>query len=403
MQALVLNNLDYSSLTLHEVCSELSVTYGIDISKQGVDQRFNQEAVTFLKLALEERIASQTNAAIYKDLFVPFTQVRIKDSTKFVAPDTLVDDFPSNGMGGHKAGLKIGYEFDLKTGKIIHLELFPANVQDLTDAQLTVNDIKADELIIRDLGFVVTDVLQKIEDKQAFFINRLHSNVAVYEQDQQGNYIELNYLTTCRWMQKHHIQRIEKKVFIGSRQRFKVRMIIELLPQQQVNERLRKLNDAGIRKGYIPSKHAKAKASINVYVTNTKSKMVSADKIRYYYSLRWQIELMFKTWKSILHIHQLKPMSRQRYLCHLYAKLIWVCLSFTIFSFVCSCSIDNDTGQMSLSKIITHLKTHLKAMALCNHTKRKEQIEKFMIFAFKYWKLEERRSKIGLEKTLKIL
>jgi hypothetical protein len=281
-------------LTLQEVCSELSVTYGIAISKQGIDQRFNQEAVTFLKLALEGRIASQTNTAIYKDLFAPFKQVRIKDSTKFVAPDTLAGDFPSNGMGGHKAGLKISYEFDLKTGKIIHLELFPANMQDLTDAQLTVSDIKSDELIIRDLGFIVTDVLRKIEERQAFFINRLHSNVMVYEQDQQGNHIQLNYINTCRWMQKHQLQRIEKKVFIGSTQRYPVRMIIELLPQQQVNERLRRLNDAGVRKGYIPSKQAKTKASINVYVTNTSHKVVSADKIRLYYSLRWQIELMFQ-------------------------------------------------------------------------------------------------------------
>jgi len=400
LQALVLNNLDFSSLTLQEVCCELSATYGITISKQGIDQRFNQEAVSFLKRALEQRIASQANLGAYKDMFAPFTGVRIKDSTKFVAPDNLAGDFACNGMGGHKAGIKISYEFDLKTGKIIHLELFSANVQDLTDAQTTVDDIGAGELIIRDLGYIVTDVLQKIDLKKAFFINRLHSNVMVFEQDKQGDYHELDYMAICKQMKRNHLQRIEKEVLIGGKQRYKVRMIIEQLPQVKINERMHKLKEAGKRKGYTPSELAKAKASINVYVTNTSPKIVEADKIRSYYSLRWQIELMFKIWKSTLNIHQLKVMNQARYLCHLFAKLIWVCISFTIFRFVCRYGVENDAGQISMLKTLKHLKIHLKTMVLATTENRKRQLSCFVVSALKYWRLENKKGKIGLEKTM---
>jgi len=382
------------------VCCELSASYGIVMSKQGIDQRFNKEAVAFLKRALEQKIASQINTVDCKEMFAPFAGVRIKDSTKFVAPDTLAEDFACNGMGGHKAGIKISYEFDIKTGKIIHLELFSANVQDLTDAQTTVGDIKPGELVIRDLGFIVTDVLQKIEAKKAFFINRLHSNVLVFEQDKPNHYKKLDYLAICKHMKRNHMQRVEKEVLIGNKQRYKVRMIIERLPQEKINERMRKLKEAGKRKGYIPSELAKAKASINVYVTNTSPRIIGADKIRSYYSLRWQIELMFKIWKSTLHIHQLKVMKQERYLCHLFAKLIWVCISFTIFRFMCGYRVEKNTGQISMLKTLKHLKIHLKAMALASPENREQQIGCFVIFAFKYWRLENKKCKLGQEKTM---
>ena len=51
-----------------------------------------------------------------------------------------------------------------------------------------------------------------------------------------------------------------------------------------------------------------------------------------WYSLRWQIEILFKTWKSFFHIHHCKKIKRERLECHLYGQLIAILLcSSTMF------------------------------------------------------------------------
>ncbi|APM38848.1 transposase [Clostridium kluyveri] len=45
------------------------------------------------------------------------------------------------------------------------------------------------------------------------------------------------------------------------------------------------------------------------------------------YSLRWQVELIFKIWKSIFHISNVKPVKIERFKCQLYGKLILLVLS----------------------------------------------------------------------------
>ncbi len=49
------------------------------------------------------------------------------------------------------------------------------------------------------------------------------------------------------------------------------------------------------------------------------------------YLLRWQIEIVFKTWKSLFDINHFRTVKRERLECHLYGKLIaiFLCSSTT--------------------------------------------------------------------------
>lgn len=50
------------------------------------------------------------------------------------------------------------------------------------------------------------------------------------------------------------------------------------------------------------------------------------------YSLRWQIEIVFKTWKSLFGINHCHNIKRERLECHLYGQLIAIFLcSSTMF------------------------------------------------------------------------
>ena len=65
----------------------------------------------------------------------------------------------------------------------------------------------------------------------------------------------------------------------------------------------------------------------NAYVPVTK---LATNQIRAVYSLRWQVEVMFKLWKSHYNIDKVKKMSIFRFECHIYAQLIVALLDFAL-------------------------------------------------------------------------
>ncbi|WP_432406387.1 transposase [Wukongibacter sp. M2B1] len=69
---------------------------------------------------------------------------------------------------------------------------------------------------------------------------------------------------------------------------------------------------------------------ITIYITNTNSSVITNDQIYEIYSLRWQIEIIFKIWKSIFTISNVKPVKIERFKCQLYGKLILLILSSVI-------------------------------------------------------------------------
>ena len=67
-------------------------------------------------------------------------------------------------------------------------------------------------------------------------------------------------------------------------------------------------------------------------MTNIPTEWVPKEKIYDLYSLRWQIELLFKIWKSWFRIHRCKSIKQERLECHLYGQLISILLcSSTMF------------------------------------------------------------------------
>ncbi|MEZ4420959.1 MAG: transposase [Nitrospirales bacterium] len=66
---------------------------------------------------------------------------------------------------------------------------------------------------------------------------------------------------------------------------------------------------------------------LDALITNVPEPWVPLDMVRALYTLRWQIELLFKQFKSILRVHQSATGNVHRLRCELYGKLIaavWV-------------------------------------------------------------------------------
>ena len=95
------------------------------------------------------------------------------------------------------------------------------------------------------------------------------------------------------------------------------------MPETEVNERLRKARANNKRKGRgeLTAEYV-ARAHLNLFITNTKSDVVLTNRVWNLYQLRWQIELIFKIWKSICDIEKVKKVKKSRPECYIYSKLI---------------------------------------------------------------------------------
>lgn len=126
---------------------------------------------------------------------------------------------------------------------------------------------------------------------------------------------------------------MELSVYLG-KEKFPVRLIAYRLPEAIVNERCRKAKQAARKKGRHPTKEYLCWLRFSFYITNVPNHLWATEVIGTIYRLRWQIELIFKGWKSLLKIDCLSGTSPYRIQCLVYGRLCVVCLISMLYQTV---------------------------------------------------------------------
>jgi hypothetical protein len=302
---------------------------GVSISKQGLDSRFNEKSVEYVKSVFKECLENEYNKVITPNFFSAYNRVLIKDATRFIIPNKLAEHFKGMGSsnGKCKAGVSIQYEYDIKNGKTTDLTVTDATRCDLTDAKETRSDVVAGDLVIRDLGYFSLAILAEFNRKKAFFLSRLNVKCHVFE-DEKGS--PISFKETYKYMSKNKIPLLEKNVFAGMKEKLPVRMVVQLVSDDVYEKRIRKIEKQNKIDGYKTSDDYKARCRLNIFITNVDTKDLAKEDVYAAYKIRWQIELMFKHWKSTCKIHNFQPMKYERFACLLYAKLILIVLNLQL-------------------------------------------------------------------------
>jgi len=282
-----------------------------------------------MKSVFAECLENEFHKVIAPNFFSSFNRVLIKDATRFIIPDKLAAHFRGSGSsnGKCKAGIGIQYEYDIKNGQTTALEVTDAARCDLTDAKETSTDVLPGDLIIRDLGYFYLSILAEFDRKEAFFLSRLNVKCNVFE-DENGS--PISFKEMHNYMIKTEIPLLEKSVSAGVKEKLPVRMVVQLVSDEVYEKRIRKIEKKNRESGYNTSDDYKARCRLNIFITNVDSKGLAKEDVYAAYKIRWQIELMFKHWKSTCKIHNFQPMKYERFVCQLYAKLILIVLNLQL-------------------------------------------------------------------------
>jgi len=308
--------------TLEELVQS-GVLNDIKISAQGLDKRFTPESANFARTILGRAVEEAVKApnAVPVELLNRFSSVTLFDTTILNLPDELYKTWAGTGGNGptSRSALKGEIGYDLKTGQLIGPLLLPGKTHD-NAGQLPQIELEPYSLLITDLGyFSIVDMAER-KDKDVYCLSRLRHDTILF--DEQGEEFDLSAYTLQ--MKKNDIPRAELNVLIGKRERLPVRLFIERVPEMVSSQRRRQANKGASKKkkGKTASKKSLSLCDFTLLITTAPAYKLSFDEALALYGARWQIELLFKLWKSHAKLDTSRSENPWRILTEIYIKML---------------------------------------------------------------------------------
>lgn len=310
----------------HLTCAQL----GLDLSQTAVEKRFaaGQPLVDFLRSALErtlqKAIAARPSSAA---LFQRFTAVLIGDASTIALPDELADLFAGCGgsQGTSRAALKLQILWDLKTGELAQLHVEPGKASDAKSPVARADEVEAGNLVVFDLGYFDLDRLRAVDAREAKFVSRLLFGTEVYD---SGTGTPLNLLAHLR---RQPTGLLDQIILLGAAARLCCRLVAVRVPQEAANRRRQQAREKAAKKGRQPTAEYLELLGWSLFVTNCGGDELTWKAVVVLYRARWQIELLFKLWKSHNRLAKHREgASALEVLAVFYAKLLGVLLQHWI-------------------------------------------------------------------------
>lgn len=136
-----------------------------------------------------------------------------------------------------------------------------------------------------------------------------------------------------------------------------VRLMAVRRPEAMVNERRRRASAAAKKAGYPPSQAHLTLLAWKLFLTNVPATVWSPKTVAGAYSLRWQVELVFRAWKSGLHVATLTATTKYSTLCYLYGRMLLILLTSALSSPL-RVTVWQQHRELSLCKLARHLQAH---------------------------------------------
>lgn len=300
----------------------------LGITASALTQRLRQRATaTFLRTLLSDALEQLTLAQRTRHI-VPllkrFTDVVLADCTTLALPANLIRRFRGCGGGAKKgdktAACKVLLRVSLSTGRSTESALGSGRTPDVHMLN-KLQPLPKGTLEIADLGFFDTDRFQTHNQRGVWWLTRLPARISVRPMN-SDEWVEL-----ADWLKQQGragVDRWDGTLQVAKKSPLAMRVIVQRCPPKEAARRRRKLRARAKKKGQAVGWRQLVLCDWWVLATNTTAEQLSPSEAAELYRARWQIELVFKRWKSMGHVRVPSNLSVGRAECELYGRLLGV-------------------------------------------------------------------------------
>lgn len=325
VQTLVFGWLSNPDASLDEL-SQTAAARGVTITPQGLDQRFTPEAADLMKQVLEAAVQHLIRSnPVAIALLERFQGVFLVDSSTVVLPDSLADTWQGNGgrsTTNTQSAVKMQVKLELCTGQLEGPELGHGRGHDGA-SQMQWATLPKGSLRIADLGYHSLDWFAQQDAQGIYFLSRLKTQTAIL--DRMGHRLQL-----LPWLTSLPQTTLDMPILLGAKHRLPCRLLIVRVPQEVAEQRRRRLHEQARVRGQTVSKERLALTDWTLLITNVPEELLSLREALVLARARWQIEMLFKLWKSGAHLATWRSQKPWRILCEFYAKLVGVLIQHWI-------------------------------------------------------------------------
>ncbi len=332
-----------------EGLAQAAATVGVAISAQGLDQRFTEAAAVFLEHLLTAAVQTVIAAdPVAIPLLERFSAVVLLDSSTITLPAALALWWPGCSTG--TAALKLHVRYDLCRGCLSGLVVQEGRISDRSTVMQTA-PLPRGALRISDLGFFTLAVFAAMTAQGVYWLSRLAPGTAVYTQD------------GVRWdvldlLAAQGATTVDLTVTLGVDHRLPARLLAVRVPEEVATQRRRRLRAEAKRRGRTPSAAQRAWCDWTIMVTSVPPALLSLTEALVLLRARWQIELLFKLWKSHGHVDESRSANPWRVLTEVFAKLLAMVVQHWLLLVSCWAFPDR-----SLVKAAQTVRQHALALA----------------------------------------
>ena len=315
---MVLGFLEKPEGSLNEMAQSF-LDLGVGVTAQGVDERINPFSVAFLRAIFSQALEIfKVHCPVPLSILRQFTAINIVDSSTKALPENMADEYPGCGRKGATSALKLQLVFDFLHGNLKQVDMQAGKEADQGYREY-LKVVEGGSLTIVDLGYFCLDAFLAIANKSAYFLSRYFYPTALL--NLAGKRIDLVTL-----LKKQTTDSADLSVVLGCRSKHTLpcRLILLRNPDRVTEKRRRTAKEHARKRGTTLSRNYLYILGWTLFVTNAPATMISVKHIYDLYRIRWQIELIFKLWKSYCGLNHILAWRKDRILTELYAKMIGI-------------------------------------------------------------------------------
>jgi DDE family transposase len=320
---------------------QVAASLGVSVSSQAVEQRFGAASAALLREVLQEAVGEVLSSeARAPELLSRFNGVYVQDGTIISLPPELRDEWRGCGGNTPEAGqssLRVQVRLDLAQGGMQGPWLQEGRAAERS-GEAHEAPLPHGCLYNVDAGYFTLGDMRAHGEAGCFWLTSATAGTLLI--DARGQCWDLVSFLGAQRGDEGDVQ-----VCLGKRERLPVRLLARRVSAEQAEQRRRRANRdkalkvKGVRRpnekrrvaGDKRKRHSKrtktSKARLQlldwtILITNVPQERLSLDEALVLARCRWQIELLWKLWKSLGKVDTWRSAKPSRLLTEIYAKLV---------------------------------------------------------------------------------